>query len=333
MEVKKKMPKPNTRLKQLITLSIIAVLLASAFFVNTAAPSDARPRVIIKDDGTIEPSDAPIQRDGDTYTFTGNVYAEISVQKSNIVLDGAGYTLQGSYNGTNESAFIIGEGPDQVPSDVKVPYSIGIDLAFPSVVGLTVTNLNIKNFSIGMYIWTTNNTVTGNAITNTIVGVLLSGENNKIVGNYVANNTQGVFFGWNNELQSVPEGIEISHNSFADNLQHLSGCLCEEYNLTEDVHTWDDGDQGNFWGDYNGTDANGDGIGDSLYEIDPLNVDRYPLMQSPVTLPSVSDGSATAQTVPVEIIVAGLAVGIVAVAIVLVVRKRKKNLQENAESR
>ena len=33
--------------------------------------------------------------------------------------------------------------------------------------------------------------------------------------------------------------------------------------------------------DYNGTDANGDGIGDTPYEIDALNIDRYPMMEYP----------------------------------------------------
>jgi hypothetical protein len=320
-----KMTKRNKRWKQLTALAFLAVLFSSAFFVNTVASSTTRPRVVIKDDGTIDPLDAPIRRDGDTYTFTGNVYAEISVQKSNVTLNGAGYTLQGPYNGTYESAFVIGGGPDQVSNDTKVPYSIGIDLAFPSVVGLTIENLNIKNFSIGMYIWTTNNTVTGNAITDSIVGVLLSGSDNRITRNLVARNTQGIFFGWT-DTGAIPVGIEISHNSFEDNQQHLSGCLCEEYNLTEGVHTWDDGKEGNFWSGYNGADANDDGIGDTNYEIDVLNIDRYPLMQSPVAMPTL------AQALPVEVIVAGLAVVVVAAAILIALRKRKTTKKQHPET-
>ena len=43
---------------------------------------------------------------------------------------------------------------------------------------------------------------------------------------------------------------------------------------------WDIGSQfgGNFWSNYNGTDSNGDGIGDTPYVIDEYNIDRYPLM-------------------------------------------------------
>ena len=307
----------KTTWSRFAAVAFLAVLASSAFFVNTATPSTVRPRIIIKDDGTIDPPDASIQRDGDTYTFTGNVYAEISVQKSNVVLDGAGYTLQGPYNGTRESAFVIGEGPDQVSNDTKVPYSIGIDLAFPSVVGLTVENLNIKNFSIGMYIWTTNNTVTGNAITDTIVGVLLSGENNRITRNFVARNTQGIFFGWT-DTGAIPVGIEISHNSFDANERHLSGCLCEDYNLTETPHTWDDGKEGNFWSDYNGSDTDNDGIGDTPYTIDVLNQDRFPLTMSLANPPTV------ALQVPLEVVVLSFALVIAAGVAIIAFRRKKK---------
>jgi len=310
------------RVQRIATFAILALLVLSLLFMNTAEPSAARPMVIIKSDGSIDPSTSPIQRNGDVYTFTGNVYAEIVVQKSNVVIDGAGYTLQGPYNGTYESAFVIGEGPNQVSNDTEVPYSIGVDLAFPSVVGLTVENLNIKNFSIGMYIWTTNNTLTENAITDSIVGILLSGSNNRITRNYVARNTQGIFFGWSNATGGIPEGIEISHNSFDSNKQHLSGCVCEDYNLTEAVHTWDDGEEGNYWSDYNGTDANNDGIGDTRYEIDPLNVDRYPLMNSPVAMPTVT------KAVPVEVIVAGFAVVVIVAGFLIALRKRRKTAQQ-----
>ena len=44
------------------------------------------------------------------------------------------------------------------------------------------------------------------------------------------------------------------------------------------VNTWDNGCEGNFWSNYNGSDSNGDGIGDTPYVIDGSNQDNYPLM-------------------------------------------------------
>ena len=84
-------------------------------------------------------------------------------------------------------------------------------------------------------------------------------------------------------------------------------------------HAWDYNVRGNFWSDYNGTDTNGDGIGDTLYVIDVLNYDRFPLIESPVqplTLPAEFSLTWTD-----AVIIAVLAVLIASVAL----RKRKNH--------
>ena len=41
---------------------------------------------------------------------------------------------------------------------------------------------------------------------------------------------------------------------------------------------WDDGAEGNYWGDYSGKDSDMDGFGDAPYAIDENNQDNHPLM-------------------------------------------------------
>jgi parallel beta-helix repeat protein len=304
--------------KLFLTVVFLVLALATIVFVRPVSSQTPLPTIFIRPDGTVYPSTAPIMQSENTYTFTDNVYAAIKIQKSNIMLDGAGYTLTGPYNGTAMDVWLIGQGPNQLPSDTLAQYVIGIDLASPNVEGVTVENLNVKNFSIGMYIWTKNNTITGNGVSNNIVGILLSGSNQTVTKNYIADNNRGLFFGFNNKGDIIPSDIVINHNDFENNIVQLNGCECKDYNTTEPPHSWDDGHQGNFWSDYNGTDINGDGVGDTRYVIDVLNQDRYPLMQSPVKL------QVPATKIPIELIVLGISAFIVIVVVVLVSRIRKK---------
>jgi parallel beta-helix repeat protein len=303
--------------KTAITAALLTLLLALSAF-STVHSETAPHTIFIQPDGSISPENVPIRRDGNTYTFTGNIYATILIQKGNIIIDGAGYTLQGAYNGTQKDAdvFTIGLGPDQT-SNRTLPWTVGIDETSGSIEGLTIKNLNIKYFDIGMYVWTTNNTVTGNAVTENIVGILLSGSNNTITRNCITNNAEGIFFG-TNEPEEIPLNLTVSQNSFSNNTRHLSGCVCKEYNTSEPPHTWDNGAEGNYWNDYNGTDADGDGIGDTPYVLDIQNLDRYPLMQDPVAPPTA------APNLPVEIIVSAVAVPAIVLVGVAAFRRKKK---------
>jgi len=61
----------------------------------------------------------------------------------------------------------------------------------------------------------------------------------------------------------------IYHNNFANSFLDLA---------VKSSNALDNGSEGNDWSDYNGTDTNHDGIGDTPYMVGENNVDNYPLM-------------------------------------------------------
>jgi nitrous oxidase accessory protein len=91
-------------------------------------------------------------------------------------------------------------------------------------------------------------------------------NNNTIVQNNVKNNTCGVF------IYSSPYN-EIYHNNFINNTHQVysDGSL--------NIWDHDSSSGGNYWSDYVGVDADGNGLGDTPYIIDNKNKDRYPLME------------------------------------------------------
>ena len=92
--------------KNFIT-SIISILLLSALVEVQLIdlvhgnvfpdPGPDLPRIYIRNDGSVEPATAPIERTGNLYKLTGNIVLyTIEIQCDNIILDGAGYTIQGN---------------------------------------------------------------------------------------------------------------------------------------------------------------------------------------------------------------------------------------------
>jgi hypothetical protein len=310
--------------KALIGIILIVFLLLTIPLVAKSAICEvtARQTIIIQSDGSIYPADAPIQQNGNTYTLTRDIFDPILIEKSNITFEGNGCSLVGPLNETERKAEqIIGIGPN---NETQVPYIIGIDVD-DTVSGVTIRNLNVHNFSIGAYIRSTNNTFTCNGVTDNIVGVLLSGSTNTITYNYISGNEQGLFFGFEtvNGVGNIPSNIQISHNSFIENARQLSGCVCKEYNLSETRHSWDDGKEGNYWSDYNGTDANNDGIGDTAYIVDILNQDSFPLMQSPASVPTTIPSTPQ---FPIQAVVFIIILVIIVLFVILIFRRNRKSV-------
>ena len=87
-----------------IAVSLILLSLAAGLQVVEVAQAQISATVTINPDGSVTGTNN-IQRKGDVYTLTGNISVGIQVQKSSIILDGAGYTITGNGIGTGVDFF------------------------------------------------------------------------------------------------------------------------------------------------------------------------------------------------------------------------------------
>ncbi len=178
-----------------------------------------------------------------------------------------------------------------------------------------ISNNEVSNCTYGIYVRANakNNIIFNNDIIDNLEGInLYYCVNNSIVDNYVSSNTvYGIYINLNSDGNIVTRNVctenrygirfkgvsynEIYLNRLERNELGLYSCCGSSFNIiykntcidnekhSSDAfyNSWDNGAVGNFWDDYNGTDSDGDGIGDTPYPIpDGDNEDRYPLMES-----------------------------------------------------
>lgn len=270
--------------------------------------------IYIRADGNVDPPIAPVSSiDNVTYIFTEDIAlnGSIIVQRDNIVIDGAGYTLQGTES--KEGIYLSGRSNVTI-RNMEIRAGCGIKLDYSS--DNTISGNNITNNAFGIDLEHSNNTVIcRNNVTNNGVGVWLSSLsfNNTIsANNVIDNNSWGIFLGFssynntvfgNNIIANHDHGVSLMDSSnnciFGNNITdgnfgiflHVSSDNKFRHNNfvnnTEQVrfqdsraNFWDDGylSGGNYWSDYAGRDENNDGIGDTPYVINAENVDHYPLM-------------------------------------------------------
>ena len=176
-------------------LALLLIGMVTLAFNIQPAKGEWTGTVYIRADGSIDPPSAPISTVDDvTYTLTGNITSDadgIVVERDHIVIDGAGYTIQG---------------PGSYPSR-------GIDLSRRT--NVTVRNIHIKSFSCGIYLFLSSNynSITGNGITNNGDGIeLWESSNNSISGNNITNNSyEGIVLVYSSNNNSI-SGNSVTNN-------------------------------------------------------------------------------------------------------------------------
>jgi len=189
----------------------------------------------------------------------------------------------------------------------------GVQLAYTK--NSTITENTIQHNSLGINLLCSSyNIINGNTVTSNSGGigleqtdlvtyvappssiapitttVTLPSMGNVITGNTIKSNTVGVDLNYNYGSSQVGSnavgGNTFYHNNFVNNTSQVTppfqvtiqtqGSNFSQSSIAQNL--WDNGSQGNYWSNYNGTDTNHDGIGDTPYVVYTNNTDYYPLM-------------------------------------------------------
>jgi parallel beta-helix repeat protein len=278
------------------TVLLILLLLVSLTIVYFAPVKALPDQIIIQPNGDVTPSNAPIQRAGNTYTITADLNNNpIVVKANNVTINGANHTLRGP--GLNQNL-------------------IALNLTATNV---TVQNLQITNWKVGILSAWNNNTITNNQVQNSDEGIAVYADDYVIRQNTVVNCTTGLYInggafrpqGDNNIVNQNRirgnqrafdivnnNGTTVTANDVANNglilvlATNTAHTLFYSNNFTSNGQVlkipfggpfvesiisfaagqWDNGTVGNYWSDYrttypNATEIDHSGIGNSPYKI------------------------------------------------------------------
>ena len=166
--------KGERKLKRVVSGVLLILLLTSMLTLAfNIQPVKASGTIYIRADGSIDPPTAPILTvDNVTYILTGNIASDadgIIIERNNIVLDGAGYNIQGG----------------------TYPYK-GIALAHRT--NATIQNLEVKACYMGISLDSSSGCmISGSNITNNTYGIyLINSSNNTIAENYMMADSYGI---------------------------------------------------------------------------------------------------------------------------------------------
>lgn len=277
-----------------LTLLLTAGLTSASDFEPVRAPET----IHIEADGSVNPPTAPIARDGEVYTFADSIYGSVVLLKSDIVVDGAGYTLQGNGSGIGIDVSAVSGYLNVTIRNVEIKdFAVGIELASFNEGMLTRNTIannrdGVRVSGFGQFS-SFNNTISGNTITNNENGIVMEGYvvGNLISGNTIANNSKcGIaLITWmplhSPAKENIVSGNTITNNGNGIYLSESSDNFVYHNNFEENtvqvftensVSVWNNGypSGGNYWSDHVCTGNPSDGS--QPYVLDGNNTDHYP---------------------------------------------------------
>ena len=194
--------------------SLQFVGLVSANFFPAAVPDHS---IEITEDGDVNGTDK-IQRNGNLYTFTENIVGSIVVFRSCIVIDGAGYTLQG--NGTRTGIWFQAENNVEIRNlhirnfthGIEFTYALSLDGCID--IRLSGNNITDNEYGITSWIFSRSNIFLGNIIANNTYGIYLSHSSNNVFrNNQLTNNTYNLWLTCETSVQMTSYFNDIDESN------------------------------------------------------------------------------------------------------------------------
>jgi parallel beta-helix repeat protein len=203
------------------------------YIVASSSPPPTE-TIYIGADGSIQPPTAPISSvDNVIYTLTddiaGNVTAgssAIILQRDNIIIDGAGHTLQGTQASGSRGIELTGRSNVTIKNMKITAYEYGIWLGSSSNNCVSGNNITANNGDGIRLDYSSDNSVSGNNVTNNGDGIYLySSFYNSVSGNDItANNGEGIGLDYSsdnsvsgNNVTNNGNGIYLEYSS-SDNI-------------------------------------------------------------------------------------------------------------------
>jgi parallel beta-helix repeat protein len=216
----------NLKFKSFRTRGVFVLMIVLAFLVGFLCVAfkiqmvEGLVDICIKAGGSVVPSHAPISSvDNVTYVLNASI-GSLVVERDNIIVDGAGYTIQGP--GYDPCTWWDGTGVNLVGRE-----------------NVTVKNLEIWGFLYGMYVrngsncalycsrvisnfWgigvveSSNTTICGSNVTANDWGIILfnCSKSNMVFSNYLAENWENIYFHKSSDQILSGNVINTSDNSF-----------------------------------------------------------------------------------------------------------------------